>query len=73
MNCNLIAQFSVNINVPSRKADRFLKLFTNISFGRSSPDVNQLPAGNASYETTTCDELDNPDHSRHKRSARRRK
>jgi len=48
-------------------------VFSEHKRAKSSPDVNQLPAGNASYETTTCDELDNPDHSRHKRSARRRK
>ncbi len=40
---------------------------------RSSPDVNHFAAANTSYETTTCDELDNPDNSRHKRAAVRRR
>lgn len=40
---------------------------------RSSSDVNQFSAVNTSHENTTCDELDNPDHSRHKRSAVRRR
>jgi hypothetical protein len=40
---------------------------------RSSPDVNHFAAANTSYETTTCDELDNPDNSRHKRTAVRRR
>ncbi|CAF2984818.1 unnamed protein product [Rotaria socialis] len=40
---------------------------------KSSPDVNQFMSANTSRETTTCDENDNPDNSRHKRSAARRR
>ena len=40
---------------------------------RSSPDVNNFIAANTSHETTTCDEIDNPDNSRHKRVAVRRR
>lgn len=40
---------------------------------KSSPDVNQTTINNATHETTTCDEVENPDQSRHKRSAVRRR
>ncbi|CAF4036127.1 unnamed protein product [Rotaria sp. Silwood2] len=40
---------------------------------KSSPDVNQFMSANTSHETTTCDDTDNPDNSRHKRAAVRRR
>ncbi|CAF0784343.1 unnamed protein product [Rotaria sordida] len=40
---------------------------------KSSPDVNHFMSANTSHETTTCDEIDNPDNSRHKRAAVRRR
>jgi len=48
-------------------------IFSENKRAKSSPDVNQFMAANTSYETTTCDEIDNPDNSRHKRAAVRRR
>jgi hypothetical protein len=44
-----------------------------ISVFRSSPDVNQFMSANTSHEASTCDEVDNPDNSRHKRATVRRR
>jgi hypothetical protein len=35
--------------------------------------VNHFMGATTSHETTTCDEIDNPDNSRHKRTAVRRR
>jgi len=48
-------------------------IFSENKRAKSSPDVNHFMAANTSYETTTCDENDNPDNSRHKRAAVRRR
>lgn len=72
MNCNSIKLFLMKINVPS-KTDRNSFFMTIYSNCRSSPDVNQFMGANTSHETTTCDEIDNPDNSRHKRAAVRRR
>ncbi|CAF1425628.1 unnamed protein product [Adineta steineri] len=47
--------------------------FSENKRAKSSPDVNQFIGANTSHETTTCDEIDNPDNSRHKRAAVRRR
>ncbi|CAF1564328.1 unnamed protein product [Adineta ricciae] len=48
-------------------------VFNEKKRAKSSPDVNQFTRGNTSHENTTCDENENPDNSRHRRSAARRR
>lgn len=63
----------MEVNVPSKAyLDTLLSIRINC-MSRSSPDVNHFMSANTSHETTTCDEIDNPDTSRHKRSAVRRR
>lgn len=65
----------MEVNVPSKihREKKPCLIINHCCNFRSSPDVNQYMSANTSHETTTCDELDNPDASRHKRSAARRR
>lgn len=77
MSCSSVSLSSANTSVPSESNGRVDgEISHDVAFDRcrSSPDVNQftLPV-TTSHETTTCDEAENPDQSRHKRSAVRRR